>query len=110
MGAEHNRGAIGHLVQLLHENRALGAQAINDKAVMHDLVPDIDRRAIARQGPLDDLDRAVDPGAEAAWGCQEKAKCRFVSLLKGRVHVRPPSVLAITPLGQVLPMDRNLPE
>jgi hypothetical protein len=33
-----------------------------------DLVPDIDRRAIALERQLDDLDRAVDAGAEAARG------------------------------------------
>jgi hypothetical protein len=33
-----------------------------------DFVPDIDRCAIALQRALDDLDGAVDPGAETARG------------------------------------------
>ena len=34
--------------------------------VVHDLVPDIDRRAVFLQRALDDLDGAHDTGAEAA--------------------------------------------
>jgi hypothetical protein len=77
---------------------------------MHDLVSDIDRRTIAGQGALNDFDRAINSGAKSAWGGQQEAEGRLVRLRKGRVHVRPPSVLTLTPLGQVLPFDRNLPE
>ena len=46
--------------------RPLGAQPLDDVAVVHDLVADIDRRAVFLERALDDLDRAFDPGAEAS--------------------------------------------
>ena len=36
----------------------------HDVVVVDDLVPDVDRRAVLLEQPLDDLDRAVDAGAE----------------------------------------------
>ena len=45
--------------------------------VVHDLVPDIDRRAVFRDGPLDDLDGPVDPGAEAARAGQKDLQGRL---------------------------------
>jgi hypothetical protein len=53
------------LVELLDEDGAL-AQALHDEAVVDDLVADIDRRAVLLERQLDDLDRPVDAGAEAA--------------------------------------------
>ena len=44
----------------------LASQALDDVAVVDDLVADIDRRAVALERALDDLDGAVDAGAEAA--------------------------------------------
>jgi hypothetical protein len=52
----------------LTKHRALGLQAFDDVFVVDDLVPDIDRRAIAFERLLDDLDRPVDPGAESRAG------------------------------------------
>ena len=66
MGGEDHRRAVRHLVQLGHEDRALGLQAVDDELVVDDLVADIDRRAVALERELDDADRAVDAGAEAA--------------------------------------------
>ena len=48
------------------EHRALGLEAVDDELVVDDLVADIDRRAVALERELDDPDRAVDAGAEAA--------------------------------------------
>jgi hypothetical protein len=76
VGAEHDRHAVGHFVEFLDENRALGLQAIDHIAVVDDLVAHIDRRAVAFERALDDLDRAVDPGAEAARrGDQHRSGC-----------------------------------
>src|SRR5207247_8401171 len=41
-------------------------QAVDDEPVVHDLVPHVDRRAELLERLLDDRDRAVDSGAEAA--------------------------------------------
>ena len=46
--------------------RTLGAQPLDDVAVVHDLVADIDRRAVFLERALDDLDRPLDAGAEAS--------------------------------------------
>ena len=66
MGAEDGHGARRHLAQILDENRAFGLQALDHVFVVHDLVADIDRRAVFLQRPLDDLDGAHDAGAKAA--------------------------------------------
>src|SRR3546814_1448332 len=66
MRAEDNRDAIGDLIERFDENRALRLQRVNDIAVVHNLVPDIDRRAIFLQREFDDADRAIDAGAENA--------------------------------------------
>src|SRR3546814_1098822 len=66
MRAEDNRDAIGDLIERFDENRALRLQRVNDIAVVHNLVPDIDRRAIFLQREFDDADRAIDAGAETA--------------------------------------------
>jgi hypothetical protein len=68
MGGEHHR-AVGRAVgELLHEDRALGLEAVDHEAVVDDLVADVDRGAPLLQRHLDDLDRPVDAGAEAARG------------------------------------------
>ena len=54
------------LVELLDEHRALLAQVVDDELVVHDLVAHVDRRAVALERLLDDGDRAIDAGAEAA--------------------------------------------
>ena len=62
---DHGR-AVGHLVQLLDEHRALRAQAVDDEAVVDDLVPDINRRAVLLDREFDNADGTVDAGAKAA--------------------------------------------
>ena len=61
------------LVQLVDEHRAARAQILDDVAVVHDFVTHIDRRAVFLQRPLDDLDRPLDAGAEAAGLGQDDA-------------------------------------
>ena len=75
MGGEHHRlVGVRNLVQLLDEDGALGLQPVDDVAVVHDLVAHIDRRAELLQRQLDDLDRAVHAGAEAARAAQENVE------------------------------------
>ena len=64
--AEHQRRADRHFAQVLDEDRTFGLQVVDDIGVVHDLVAHVDRRAEFGQRTLDDLDRAVDAGAEAA--------------------------------------------
>jgi hypothetical protein len=65
MGAEDGNAAGRDLVELVDEMRALGAQPLDDVAVVHDLVAHIDRRTVFLDRPLDDLDRPLHPGAKA---------------------------------------------
>ncbi len=58
--------AVGNLVDFFDEDRALGTQIIDDEAVVHHLVTDVDRRAQSLEGTLDDFDRTIDAGAEPA--------------------------------------------
>ena len=66
MSGKHDRPVVRHLVELVDEHRAEVSQAVDDEAVVDDFVPHIDRRAEALERELDDLDRPVDAGAEAA--------------------------------------------
>ena len=66
VGAEDGDRAVGDLVQLLDEPGALGGEFLHDPLVVDDLVAHIDRRPVALERLLDDLDRALDAGAEAA--------------------------------------------
>ena len=76
MGREDHRAVVGHLVELVDEHRAQLAQPVDDEAVVDDLVADIDRRAEPLERQLDDLDRAVDAGAEAARGGDQHVQGR----------------------------------
>ena len=64
-GEDHD-GALGHLLVLLHEDRALRLQRGDHVLVVHDLLADVDRRPVELQRLLDGLHRAVDAGAVAA--------------------------------------------
>ena len=64
--AEDHGGAVRHLVELVHEHGAESAQPLDNEAVVHHLVAHVDRRAEELERALDDVDRPVHPGAEAA--------------------------------------------
>jgi hypothetical protein len=64
--AKNNGGAVRYLIKLIDEDRAARAQTLNDMAVVHHFMAHVDRRAEQHQCPLDDLDGAIDPGAEPA--------------------------------------------
>ncbi len=86
VGREHHRPVVGNLVELVDEHRAELAQAIDDKAVVDDLVADVDRRSELLERQLDDLDRAVDAGAESARRGDQHVKGR--QFIQGAGHVR----------------------
>ena len=64
-GEDHGR-ALGHLVELLDEDRAARLEVGDDVLVVHDLLAHVDRRAVEVERLLDGDDRAVDAGAVAA--------------------------------------------
>ena len=66
VGAEDHGPAGGHLVGLVDEHGALGAEVLDDGAVVDDLVADVDRRPVQLERPLDRRDGAGHAGAEAA--------------------------------------------
>ena len=71
VGAEDQDAARRHVIQVFDEDRALGLQSFHHELVVHHFVPHVDRRAVQRQRALDDLDGAIDPGAETARISQE---------------------------------------
>ncbi len=64
--AEHGDRAVGDLVELVDEARALGAQVLDHVLVVHDFVAHVDGRAVEFKRAFDDGNRALDPGAKAA--------------------------------------------
>ena len=68
---DHGGVGFGDLVQLLHKNGAFRLQGLDHVAVVDDLVAHVDGRPELLQRQLDDLDGAVDAGAEAARSGQQ---------------------------------------
>ncbi|MOA16758.1 hypothetical protein D3C78_1369880 [compost metagenome] len=66
MGTEDDDDIVRYLVQLFDEDGAAVAQVFHHELVVHHFVTHIDRRAEDFQRAVDDLDRPVDPRAEAA--------------------------------------------
>ena len=64
----HRRVGIRDLVQLLHKNGAFGPKVVHYELVVDDLMSHVDGRTVFFESQLDNLDGAVDAGAEAAWG------------------------------------------
>ncbi len=82
VGREHDRGFAGrNFVQLFDEHGTLLPQSIDHIFVMHDRMPHIDRSAVFLERQLDDLDRAIHPGAEPARGAK-----RDIELWLGHIH------------------------
>ena len=63
---EHHDGALGHLVGLVDEDGARLGQRLDDVPVVHDLVADVDGRAVLLERALHGLDGAVDARAVPA--------------------------------------------
>lgn len=60
MGREDDRRTLGHLGKIVDEDRSALTQTVDDRAVVHDLVPDIDGRAVDGKRTLNDRDGARD--------------------------------------------------
>ena len=67
VGGEDDRRALGHLLVLLDEDRALGLQRGHHVLVVHDLLAHVDRPPVQLERLLDGLHRPVDAGTVAAW-------------------------------------------
>ena len=80
---DHGGVGFGDFVELLHKNGAFAFECLDDVAIVHDLVAHVDRRSELLQRQLDDLDGAVDAGAEAARGRQQDREGRAARALGG---------------------------
>src|SRR5262249_30296037 len=76
-GEDHRRVVIRDLAEFLDEDRALGAQALDHVTVMHDLVADIDRCPVNREGFFHRFNGAHDAGAETAGRAQQDLEDRL---------------------------------
>ena len=87
---ENHRSFVRNLVELVDEHRAEPAQPVDDEAVVQDLVAHVDGRSETLERQLDDLDRPIDPGAEASRRCNEDPERRqwAVGFRHGAGHVR----------------------
>ena len=98
MRGEDDGGAVGHLVELVDEHGAELAQALDHVHVVHHLVAHVDRRAEHADGALDDVDGAIDAGAETA-GIGEQdlhavRRARRPSSSESRITSTAPMVMA----------------
>ena len=66
MGGEHERRAVGHLVDVGDEHDPQIAEPVDDEPVVHDLVVAVHGRLEHPDHPGQGLDRHLDPGAIAA--------------------------------------------
>ena len=66
VGGENQDRAVRHFANLFDKNRPTLAQAIDDVAIMDNLVTNVDRRAVQRQRVFDNADSAVNAGAKTA--------------------------------------------
>src|SRR5258708_39475497 len=73
---KNHRPIVRHLIELVDEHSAKAAQAIDDEAIVDDLMPHIDGRSEALECKLDDLDGPIDSGAKTARGRDEDSKGR----------------------------------
>ena len=79
VGREDDRRTLGHLGKIVDEDRAALTQTVDDRAVVHDLVPDIDGRAVDGKRTLNDRDGARDARAETArLGKENLHDCHFL--------------------------------
>jgi len=69
--AEDDVRPLRHLVDLVDEDRPLPFERRDDVHVVHDLLADVDGRAVVLEGLFDGDHRPVDASAVAAGGRQE---------------------------------------
>src|SRR6266540_5169712 len=71
VGREDQRRAFGHFLLAVHEDRSALLELSHDVEVVHDLLADVDRRAVELERALDRVHGTFDPGAVAT-GRREK--------------------------------------
>ena len=76
-GENNRRLGFGDLIKLANKDGAFSFKIIDDEAIMDNLMPDIDRRAISLQCRFYNIDRAHNPSAETARGAEEDCERRF---------------------------------
>ena len=87
--AEDRDRAGGHFREMLDEPRTFGAQALDDVAVVHDLVAHVDRRAEPLERVLDDVDRTDHARAKSARLREHHMHERYLARKKDRYIHRP---------------------
>jgi hypothetical protein len=85
--AEDHYRIVRNVGKGFDEDRAAGFEPVDDVAVVHDFVADINRGAETLQCLFDDRDRPVDTGTEATWIGKERnggsmGRCSHVSRLR----------------------------
>ncbi len=82
LGAHRRRNAVGAKYEnrrarydgeVLDEPGATGLEAVDDVAVVDDLVTYVDRRSKLIENPVDDLDRVGDAGTKPPRACDQYA-------------------------------------
>ena len=66
MGGKDHRRVIGNFIEFVDKNRAFRGQPINDKFIMDNFMTDINRRAKFFERHFNNLNRAINTGAEPA--------------------------------------------
>jgi hypothetical protein len=67
VGAVQHRLSFGDVVDAIDEDDATFAEALDHRAVVDDLVEDVEGRTEQLQGPFQAFDGHVDAGTEAPW-------------------------------------------
>ena len=65
MGTEDDPAAVGHGCDIVHENNAAFLEAADDRRVMHDLMKNVQGRAMGFERALNDLDGTGYAGTKA---------------------------------------------
>ena len=98
--AEDDVRALGHLVDLLDEDRALLLELGDDVDVVHDLLAHVDGRAVVLERLLDGDHGAVDAGAvPARSGEQHPLVSGDGDILEPAAHARDPGHAEADPRG-----------
>ncbi len=87
MGGVDDPHALGHRVDIVHEDGALVGQFVHNKAVVYDLLTHVNGRAKGFQGNSHNVDGADDPGAETA-GLQQEHSFAALRPARGQVADR----------------------
>jgi hypothetical protein len=90
-GKDYTR-SIGSLIQLVNEHGTQTFEALDNEAVVDDLMAHIDRRTVFLERQFDNADCPLDTRAEAAWTRQQQLELRLRSrwlVLRGASHGEP---------------------